>query len=146
MHHILLSNIPACKYLANISRKKYFKYEIVRWKLSSSNILRFLFRLTFERLGSIAQKLYWKSRNLEKNGHNFMFSIAAHCSKSSFFVQKLNFDFPWKLSIFWVKNSWKCSGCSFGLFNCWQLWFHEKNCEKKILGEKLVKLFGICTF
>ena len=24
----------------------------------------------------------------------------AHCSKSSFFVQKFNFDFPWKLSIF----------------------------------------------
>ena len=25
----------------------------------------------------------------------------AHCSKSSFFVQKFNFDFPRKLSIFW---------------------------------------------
>ena len=63
-----------------------------------------------------------------------------HCSKSSSFVQKLNFDFPKKLSIFlgwkthenvvvygslavdnsdftrkivkkiWVKNSWKCKG------------------------------------
>ena len=28
----------------------------------------------------------------------------SHCSKSSFFVQKFNFDFPWKLSIFW---GWK---------------------------------------
>ena len=28
-----------------------------------------------------------------------------HCSKSSFFVQKFNFDFPRKLLIFWVKNS-----------------------------------------
>ena len=27
-----------------------------------------------------------------------------------------------------VKNSWKC--CGFGLFSCWQLWFHEKNCQK----------------
>ena len=52
-----------------------------------------------------------------------------HCSKSSFFVQKFNFDFPRKLSIFWVKNSWKC--CGFRLFSCWQLWFHEKNCQKK---------------
>ena len=52
-----------------------------------------------------------------------------HCSKSSFFVQKFNFDFPRKLLIFWVKNSWKC--CGFGLFSCWQLWFHEKNCQKK---------------
>ena len=35
-----------------------------------------------------------------------------------------------KLSIFfWVKNSWKC--CSFGLFRCWQLWFHGKKCQKR---------------
>ena len=27
-----------------------------------------------------------------------------------------------------MKNSWKCSG--FGLFSCWQLSFHEKNCQK----------------
>ena len=40
-----------------------------------------------------------------------------HCSKSSFFVQKFNFDY-----------SWKC--CGLGLFSCWQLWFHEKNCQK----------------
>ena len=40
----------------------------------------------------------------------------SHCSKSSFFVQKFNFDFPRKLSMFWVKNSWKC--CGFELFSC----------------------------
>ena len=40
----------------------------------------------------------------------------SHCSKSSFFVQKFNFDFPRKLSIFWgVKNSRKC--CGSGLFS-----------------------------
>ncbi len=84
----------------------------------------------------------------------------AHCSKSSFFVQKFNFDFPRKLSIFWGwktrenvvfldflavdnfdftrkiveknlgENSWKC--CGFGLFSCWQLWFHEKKCQKNL--------------
>ena len=27
--------------------------------------------------------------------------LVSHCSKSSFFVQKFNFDFPRKLSIFW---------------------------------------------
>ena len=54
----------------------------------------------------------------------------SHCSKSSFFVQKFNFDFARKLSNFFgVKNSWKC--CGFRLFSCWQLWFHEKNCKKK---------------
>ena len=70
-----------------------------------------------------------------------------HCSKSSFYVQKINFDFLRKLSYFFgkklvkmlwfwtfkllttlisreklsiffgVKNSWKC--CDFGLFSCW---------------------------
>ena len=34
----------------------------------------------------------------------------SHCSKSSFFVQKFNFDFPRKFSIFWgeklVKMLW----------------------------------------
>ena len=34
-----------------------------------------------------------------------------HCSKSSFFVQKFNFD---NHRFFGVKNSWKC--CGFGLF------------------------------
>jgi len=51
------------------------------------------------------------------------------CSKSSFFVQKFNFDLPRKLSFFWAENSWKC--CGFRLFSCWKLWFHEKNCQKK---------------
>ena len=55
--------------------------------------------------------------------------LSAHCSKSSFFVQKL--------SIFWVKNSWKCWG--FALFSCWQLWFPEKIakfCHNWIVGPK----------
>ena len=48
------------------------------------------------------------------------------------FLTKDNFDFPdfpRKLSKNLGKNSWKC--WSFALFNCWQLWFHEKNCRKK---------------
>ena len=55
----------------------------------------------------------------------------SHCSKSSFFVQKFNFVwFPEKkFRIVFGENSWKCYG--FGLFSCWQLWFHEKNCQKK---------------
>ena len=43
------------------------------------------------------------------------------------------FIFCPRISIFWVKNLWKCWG--FGLFSCWQLWFHEKNCQKN-LGRK----------
>ena len=42
---------------------------------------------------------------------------------------------------FWMKTSWKC--CGLGLFSCWQLWFHEKNCQKNY-GWKLVKMLGFC--
>ena len=45
-------------------------------------------------------------------------------SKNSTLISRENCHF------FGVKNSWKC--CGFGLFSCWQLWFHEKNCQKKI--------------
>ena len=44
-------------------------------------------------------------------------------SKNSTLISRENCRF------FWVKNSWKC--CGFWLFSCWQLWFHEKNCQKK---------------
>jgi len=42
----------------------------------------------------------------------------------------------------WVKNSWKC--CGFGLFSSWQLWFHEKNCQKKI-GKKTRENVGVLS-
>ena len=45
------------------------------------------------------------------------------------FCPKVLLWFPEKIVNFLgVKNSWKC--CGFGLFTCWQLWFHEKNCQK----------------
>ena len=70
-----------------------------------------------------------------------MLLIKPHCWKSSFFVQKFNFDFPRKLSIFFrVKNSWKC--CGFGLFSCWQFWFPEKNCQKKIWVKNSRRFWG----
>ena len=39
-----------------------------------------------------------------------------------------------------VKNSWKCFG--FGLFSCWQLSFHEKNCQKKFWVKNSWKCWG----
>ena len=81
------------------------------------------------------------TRREETRKKNQQFNYCpSHCSKSSFFVQKINFDFPLKLSIFWVKNSWKC--CGFGLFSCWQLWFHEKNCQKKNWAKNSWKCSG----
>ena len=44
------------------------------------------------------------------DSEKYLTSPISHCSKSSFFVQKFNFDFPRKLSTCWVKNSWKCWG------------------------------------
>ena len=52
-------------------------------------------------------------------------------SKNSTLISRENCRF------FWEKNSWIC--CGFGLFSCWQLWFHEKNCQKN-LDEVLVKM------
>ena len=43
---------------------------------------------------------------------------------------------------FGVKNSWKC--CGFGLFGCWQLWFHEKNGQKKF-GWKTRENVGVLS-
>jgi len=43
---------------------------------------------------------------------------------------------------FCVKNSWKC--CGFGLFS-WQLWFHEKNCQKKRIGWKTRENVGVLS-
>ena len=58
------------------------------------------------------------------------------------FCTKIQLWYPEKIDdFFWVKNSWKC--CGLGLFSCWQLWFHEKNCQKN-LAEKLVKMLGGC--
>ena len=41
-----------------------------------------------------------------------------------------------------VKNSWRCWG--FGLFSCWQLWFHEKICQKEI-GWKTRENVGVLS-
>ena len=45
------------------------------------------------------------------------------------FVQKFNFDFPRKIvALFWAKT--RENAAVFRLFSCWQLRFHEKNCQK----------------
>ena len=66
----------------------------------------------------------------------------AHCSKSSFFVQNFNFDFPRKLSIFW---GWKTREniVVFDFLAVDNFDFTRK-IVKKNLGEKLVKIFGFC--
>ena len=53
-------------------------------------------------------------------------------SKNSTLISRENCQF------LGVKNSWKC--CGFGLFSCWQLWFHEKNCQKIWCETRFVKI------
>ena len=77
-------------------------------------------------------------------------NVKSKCVKATLFeifnfCPKIQLWFLEKMSIFfWVKISWKC--CGFGLFSCWQHWFHEKNCQKKNLVEKLVKMLWFWTF
>ena len=66
----------------------------------------------------------------------------AHCSKSSFFVQKFNFDFPRKLSIF---LGWKTRENVVVLdFLAVDNFDFTRKIVKKNLGEKLVKMLGFC--
>ena len=65
----------------------------------------------------------------------------AHCSKSSFFVQRFNFDFPRKLSIF---LGWKTRENVVVLdFLAVDNFDFTRKIVKKNLGEKLVKWWGV---
>ena len=76
----------------------------------------------------LQRNFLWDKKKL----HDYtLFEIFIFCPKNSTLISRENCQF------LGVKNSWKC--CGFGLFSCWQLWFHEKN-----LGEKLVKMLGFC--
>ena len=66
-----------------------------------------------------------------------------HCSKSSFFVQKSNFDFPRKLSIFWGGEKTRENVVVLDFLAVDNFDFMRK-IVKKILGEKLVKMKGFC--
>ena len=50
---------------------------------------------TTRSVSSISRDFRW-SRPLKFSNQNLENLLSAHCSKSSFFVQKFNFDFPWK--------------------------------------------------
>ena len=69
-------------------------------------------------------------------------TIRTHCSKLSLFVQKFNFDFTKKLSIFCV---WKTRENVVVLdFLAVDNFDFTRKIVKKNLGEKLVKMFGFC--
>ena len=73
-----------------------------------------------------------------------LFEIFIFCPKIQlWFTEKI-------VTKIWVKNyAWKC--CGFGLFNCWQLWFHEPfflsfNCGKtKAQKRRFFTTFFCCS-
>ena len=81
-----------------------------------------------------------------KNPRTFYFSKTGHEKREIRPVSQASTLF--KIFIFcpkiqlWFRivlgeNSWKC--CGFWLFSCRQLWFHEKNCQKKFWVKNLWK-------
>ena len=76
-----------------------------------------------------------------KNENHFEV-FPAHCSKSSFFVQKINFDFPEKIVNFFGRKTrenivvWD--------FLAVDNFDFTRKIVKKILSEKLVKMLGFC--
>ena len=61
--------------------------------------------------------------------------MAAQCSKSSFFVQKINFDFPRKIvELFWAKTRENAAVLDFLAVNNFDF---TRKIVKKILGENL---------
>ena len=72
------------------------------------------------------------------------FKKDVHCSKSPFFVQKSNFDFPRKIvALFRVKTRENAAVLDFLAIDNFDF---TRKIVKKILVEKLVKMLGICTF
>ena len=67
-----------------------------------------------------------------------------HCSKSSFFVQKFNFDFPRKLSIFWGEKT-RENVVVLDFLAVDNFDFTRKIVNKKF-GEKLVKMLWFCQY
>ena len=84
---------------------------------------------------------YPTERRFEKS---FLSVLLTHCSKSSFLVQKFNFDFPWKLSIF---LGWKTRENVVVLdFLAVDNFDFTRKIVKKIWGENLAKMLWFWTF
>ena len=69
------------------------------------------------------------------------YAIAPQCSKSSFFVQKFNFDFPRKLSFFWMKTRENVVVLDFLAVDNFDF---TRKIVKKLFSEKLVKMLEFC--
>ena len=78
------------KYTSSHGNGKSYSYET-----DNTNLL-----LVPSALRDKAKKPRYELRRVRTSSKTSLVHLS-HCSKSSFFVQKFNFDFPRKLSIFW---------------------------------------------
>ena len=83
-------------YLAIV--KMHFKQKRVSINVALVADIFFLFRAHISCNATFIAKFKFE---LEKHFFPIGRLLLPHCSKSSFFVQKFNFDFPRKVSIFW---------------------------------------------
>ena len=82
-----------------------------------SDFLRGEFVIHGNNLKRNKSKLLNKSALGKKKYFYTLFEIFIFCPKNSTLISQTVLG----------ENSWKC--WEFGLFACWQLWFHEKNCR-----------------
>ena len=95
--------------------------------------VQFLFHFLSFKYHTALKTNYKKKKNPER--FQFFNFWEIHTVRNLHFLSKNS-------TLIGVKNSWKC--CGFGLFSCWQLWFHEKNCQKKF-GWKTRENVGILS-
>ena len=91
------------QHIAQVLKEKY-ENDVAKTTISAEEMSVYYKKFLDSKWRShIDYNLEWQKRNFSIL---FLGNFQKNCSKSSSFVQKFNFDFPRKLSIFWgVKNS-----------------------------------------
>ena len=112
----------------------------LNWKLIASGTNKNVWGLNSKEEAVVLKRRFTNS--IESVELPSLKSESAHCSKSSFFVQKFNFDFFKKLSIFF---GWKTRENVVILdFLAVDNFYFTRKIVKKNLGGKLMKMFGFC--
>ena len=99
--------------------------------------------MIFDQFWPFKSPIFVRNWIFDENLNNLNFRAKNHMFEIFIFCPKIQLWFPEKIvDFFGVKNSRKC--CGFGLFSYWQLWFHEKNCQK-IFGWKTRENVGVLS-
>ena len=119
MNHFILKQMVRIAHCANRRSRTVDKDRLSEWK----------------RIFAVILKIFILFSDFIKSSQHTIRKIK-FLSKNSTLISRENCRF------YWLKNSWKC--CGFGHSSWWQLWFHEKNCQKKI-GLKTRENVGVLS-